>query len=219
MEKEKAVVVAEMLKSFGSALVGICFVSMGATYFEEQLVYNVPRVLSPVFDLFGNIGLAIGMVVLGIGFIVYGFFKWKRVSAKIALYPIIIAIALILGLYLALYTGAFKDRSEREMGREEERQNELIDKVRNMSKPDFGNEKIESYLSEFDELLREFEEGIKSGEEQTVMEIEDMRSEWQNRSLEMFEELSSDEDKAALAAYMAQLALKWEDARQKAVMN
>ena len=113
MEKEQIVIIAEKIKAFAIGLIGICFTSMGATYFEEQAIYRVPRILLPIFDMLGNVGLAIVMIILGLGMIVYGFLKWKKFSQRPMLYLIIATIALVLSLYLSFAVGTFKDSSER----------------------------------------------------------------------------------------------------------
>ena len=224
MEKTKAVIIAETMKSFALALIGVCFISMGSTYFVEQVSYNVPRILIPVFNLFGHIGLAIGLILLGLGFIIYGFVKWRKIAKSVILYPVIVVPALIIGICLAVFTGAFKDRNERKMDAErqsyDERQSEMLDKVQSANRPDFKNEKIDAYLAEFDEILKKMEECAEAkntgaDRAKVITELEAEYQDWLNRSPAIYEELDKGEDKAELATYMAKLTIRLVDVWQK----
>ena len=212
MEKEKIVANAEIVKSFAIGFIGICFTSIGATYFEEQAVYRVPRILLPVFDILGNVGLAVCMIVLGIGFIFYGFTKWKKYSQKKMLYPIIVVPTLILVIFLAFFADIFKDRDNKKELTGEEMRDKQIDEIRKMEKPDFKNKKVEEFLSEFDIILKKYEENVRAKNEQGIQDSEEAYSEWMGRSGQIFEGLDND-DKVKLSAYMAQLAFKWHDTR------
>ena len=54
MEKGQIVNGAEKVKAFAIGFIGVCFISMGASYFEEQAAYRVPHILLPVFHILGN---------------------------------------------------------------------------------------------------------------------------------------------------------------------
>ena len=213
MEREKVVATAEMVKSFAIGFIGICFVSMGATYFEEQTVYQVPRILSPVFNIFGNVGLAIGMIILGILLIVYGFNKWAKFSQKKMLYPVIAIPVLILSIFLAFSVDLFKDNDNKKGLTSEESRNVQIDEILKMERPEFKNENAKKFLSDFDVILKQFEENVKTENEPGIQDSEEAYIAWLVRSVQVLEELNND-DKSKLSAYMAQLAFKWNDVRE-----
>ena len=211
MEKERIVIVAEKVKSFAIGFIGICFTSMGATYFEEQAIYRVPRILLPIFNTLGNIGLAIAMIVLGVGLVMYGFAKWRKVSQKTLIYPIIAIPALAISVYLAFSVGAFKDKSERLSG--DEQRSEQIEAIKSMDKPDFKNEAVEKHLSEFDQIFDEYKKNVLAKNEQGIIDSEEKYMAWLSRASQVFQELDNN-GKSELATYMAQLAFKWNDARE-----
>ena len=210
MEKEQLVKGAEKVKAFAMGLIGVCFASMGASYFEEQAVYRVPRILLPVYDTLGNVGLAVAMIILGLALIGYGYFKWKKYSQKGIIYLVLAAPALAIGIYLATSFGAFKDKDERMSP--DERRNAQIEDIRNMDKPDFKNEKIEKFLAEFDGLLQNYKAKIQAKDEEGINAAIEAHGEWLSRSAEIMSELKTGDEKYELSAYMAQLGLKWHDA-------
>ena len=210
MEKKQTIVIAEKVKAFAMGLIGICFISMGATYFEEQAIYRVPHILLPIFNTLGNIGLAVGMIILGLGLIIYGFIKWKKFSQKAILYPIIVIPVLALSIYLSFTVDAFKDKDERLTP--EENRNTQIDKIRNMEKPKFKSEKVDKYFSEFDKIFENYKENIQTDNEQGIIDSENAYMEWMNQAIEIVQELK-DSEKANFASYSAQLGIKWHDTR------
>ena len=211
MEKEQIVTIAEKIKAFAMGFIGICFVSIGTTYFEEQAIYRVPHILLPIFNMLGNVGLAIGMILLGLSLIVFGFIKWKKFGQKVMLYPVIAISILALSIYLSFTADAFKDKSERLTS--EERRNAQIEKTRNMEKPKFKSEKVEKYFSEFDDIFEKYKENIQTGNEQEIIDSENAYMEWSSRSIEIIQEVK-DNEKTNFASYSAQLGIKWHDTRK-----
>ena len=212
MEKEQIAVIAEKVKAFAMGLIGICFVSMGATYFEEQAIYRVPRILLPIFNIFGNIGLAIGLILLGLGLMVYGFIKWKKFSQKAMLYPIIAIPVLALSIYLSFAVDAFKDKGNGDGLTSEERREAQIEDIRNMKKPKFKSEKVEKYFLEFDDIFEKFKENVQTDNEQGITDSENAYMEWTSRSIEIIKEVK-DKERTDFASYAAQLGIKWHDVR------
>ena len=211
MEKEQIVSIAEKVKAAAIGFIGVCITSMGATYFEEQATYRIPRILLPVFEILGNVGLAVAMIILGVALIIYGYLKWKKFSQKTTLYLVIAVVVLALGIYLAFSQNIFKDKDERMT--DDEKRNEQIDEIRNMEKPDFKDEKVEAHFSEFDELLKTYKENIQNQNTQGITDSENSFMEWSTQSAEFIQGMSTNEEKVELASYMAQLSIKWNDAR------
>jgi len=114
MDKQKIVAIAQKVEALAIGFIGVFFFSLGTSYFRERFIYQVPRILIPVFDLLGNVGLAIAMLILGGGIIYYGFTKWKSASDKKSLYWILAAIGLVIGIALANINFNSKKQQEHE---------------------------------------------------------------------------------------------------------
>jgi hypothetical protein len=208
MEKEKVVVMAERVKAFAIGFIGICFFSLGTSYFEEQSIYRVPRILLPVFNLCGNVGLAIGLIILGGALIFYGYTKWKKFSENGKTYFIAALPVLILVIVLSHTADFFKDRNE-DFSNEERRKN-LINKIKDIDKPNFKNKEVEKHFAEFDSIHKEFQEKVQAKDESGIHDCEQKYMDWVSRLAPLMEQLSNDE-KVQIAAYNAKLAFKWQE--------
>lgn len=215
MNKGKTVIIAEKVKAFAIALIGVCFFGIGTTYFEERLVYRLPRILIPVLDLFGNVALAIAMLVLGAGLIYYGFTKWKKVSDKAALYWVIAIIGLCLASFLMHWSDS-RDKEKAAGMMEEMNQERLeqIDEIRGLEKPDFKNADIDKHVADFDAMYKKYEENLKSGNQEAINESMEEYGEWTMRVAPIMEKLNNDE-KVELAKYLAKLSIMWSDLTQQ----
>ncbi|MDR2475972.1 MAG: hypothetical protein LBD45_08960 [Bacteroidales bacterium] len=211
MDKQQIFIAAEKVKSFGIALVGIVIFSLGTSYFQERLLYRVPRILIPVYDLLGNIGLATGMLLLGGAFIAYGYTKWKKVSQKKSIYWIIAIAGMLVGSMLANID--FKSSKEimDDIDQQRERQ---IDEIRNLGKHNFDNPDIDRHFAEFDSLYKCFEQCLQTSNQTGIDSCENEFMEWSTKSGDFMTNLSNDE-KYELAQYLAKQAISWDDLRQK----
>ncbi len=212
MEKEKVQVIAEKVKAFALAFIGVCFFSMGTTYFQERLVYRLPRILIPVLDFFGNVGLAIAMILLGLGLVVYGFVKWKSVSQKKSLYWIIVTLALIIGTLLAFFANNKPAKSSSEIMQEieDERQNE-IEEIKNIDKLSFHNKEVEKHLADFDKIYKEYLQNFETKDDAAISKSMDAYSQWAGNTAAIMQELNNDE-KTELVRYLAKLSIQWGEA-------
>jgi hypothetical protein len=209
MEKQKVVIIAEKIKAFAIAFIGVILFSTGTSYFQERLLYRVPRILIPIFDTLGYIGLAVGMLILGGVFIVYGFITWKKVSQKKSVYWIIALIGLVVGSILANIN--FKS-SEEIMDDIDKKRETQIDEVRHSDKPDFKNSEVNEYLGEFDGIYKRYEQSLQDKDENAIEGCENEFGEWLSKSADFMPKLNNDE-KADLARYMAKLSITWNDLR------
>ena len=50
MDKIKIATIAKKAEGLAIGFIGVCFFSMGTTYFQERFVYRMPRILAPVYD-------------------------------------------------------------------------------------------------------------------------------------------------------------------------
>ncbi len=102
-EKDSVLLTLEKIKSFAMTVVGAGIFSMGSTYFSEQTEYRIPRILLPIYSLFGNIGLAVGMVILGLILMYFAYVKYKKNKGK-PIYLLAFSIIAVLGFYGIIYS-------------------------------------------------------------------------------------------------------------------
>ncbi|MDR1403486.1 MAG: hypothetical protein LBJ60_07295 [Tannerellaceae bacterium] len=216
MDKQKIAVVAEKVKSFAIALVGVVFFSWGTNYLAgERLLYNVPHILIPVFNLFGAIGLAIGLLVLGGGVMVYAFLNWKKVGGKPFVYWAPVMAALVVGVVLA--NTNFKS-SDDFMKEQEVRNETQLNEIRNSGKPDFKNQDLEKHLASFNDLCRHYEEALQADNKEAIAKYEDEFNAWCIKIADFTPLLNADEQ-YDLSRYYAKLVLIWHDLRQQNVIE
>lgn len=97
-EENATLATIEKIKSFAMTVVGAGIFSMGTTYFSEQSEYRVPRILLPVYEIFGNIGLAVGMIILGAGLMYFAYRKYVQNNGK-PVYTLLFSLLAIIGFY------------------------------------------------------------------------------------------------------------------------
>ena len=210
MEKEKVVRTAERVKAIAAALIGICLFSFGTSYFQERFVYRVPRILLPVFDLFGGTGLAVGMLILGGGIIFYGYTKWKSTTLKQWPYWVVAVIGLAVGVFFA-NREAEPGKSAEIMQEMDQNRQKQIEEIRKVEKPDFKNPDIGKYLAEFDEMYEQYCKSIADGDAEGIIKSQHMYGDWTMKAGELMKPLNNDQ-KTELVRYMAKLAIRWSDA-------
>ena len=168
MDKTKMATIAKKVEGLAIGFIGVCFFSMGTTYFQERLIYRMPRILTPVYDLLGPTALAIAMLLLGLGVIVWGFTRWKSAGGKKTLYLILAGVLLAVGVFLA-NNGIFEDsKSGDTMQRIEENQQEQIEKMKQAARPNLKNPNINKYFDDFDALYTQLE-NADSAEEAEIL--------------------------------------------------
>lgn len=152
MDKQKSVSVARKVESLAIGYIGVFFFSLGTSYFQERFLYRVPRILAPVFDMFGNIGLAIGMLVLGGVLVYYGFTKWKTAAGKKNPYLMLAAAGFLVGIVLA-NIDFNPNKSVEIMERIDTQREAQIDKVRNSGEITFKSAELnEHYIGQSQNL-------------------------------------------------------------------
>ncbi|MDR2424533.1 MAG: hypothetical protein LBD59_07400, partial [Prevotellaceae bacterium] len=165
---------------------------------------RIPRILSPVFDLFGNVGAAAGMLVLGIGVIVWGFRVWQSVNGKKSLYGVLAIIALAAGIFLSNYQFQSSEKMMRDI--DESRQNQ-IDEVKKTARPDLKSEKANAFFDEFDTLYAELETKAKP---ENVLQYYDKFEQWSAKTAAVMEGLNNDQ-KYEFSQYYAKLSVQWSE--------
>jgi hypothetical protein len=217
MDKQKTVAVARKVESLAIGFIGVFFFSTGTSYFRERLLYHVPRILMPVFDALGNIGLAIGLLILAGGIIYYGFTKWKAVAERKNLYWILAAAGLVVGVAVANIN--FNPNKSAEITeRVEKRREAQIDEVRNLEEKSFNNIELNEQIAKYDALYKRFEQSVEQKDEDGIAACEEDFNTWYTELAGIVEKLSI-EEKMEFAPYMAKYSVRWNDLRMKAQEN
>ncbi|MDR1330539.1 MAG: hypothetical protein LBK07_00355 [Tannerella sp.] len=211
MDNQKIAAVARKVEALALGYIGVFIFSMGTSYFQERFLYRVPRILIPVFDVFGGVGLAIGMLILGSGLIYYGFTLWKSVSEKRNLYLILTAAGLVAGVALA-NLDFNPGKAAGIMEEMDKRRASQMDELRNSDELSFSNAEVDEHIARYNALYERYEAGLKSGDEAAVAECEKEFGEWITKTAAIMQGLN-DEEKVELARYQAKLAVRWSDLR------
>ena len=217
MDRQKVVSIANKVESLAIGYIGVFFFSMGTSYFQERFLYRVPRILVPIFDTFGNIGLAIGMLILGCGLIFYGFTKWKTVSEKKNLYWILATAGLFIGVALA-NINFNPNKSADIMDRMDKKREEQINEIRNLGEKTFKNAELNEHIAKFKPLYTRFERSIEKKDADSISACEKDYDIWKTKLGKIIEQMNIDE-LTEFAPYNAQYSIQWNDLRMKSQEN
>jgi hypothetical protein len=209
MDKEKGAVVAHKVRAVATGFIGVIFFGMGTSYFSERLIYRMPRILGPVFDLLGNVGLAVAMLILGGGLIWWGFSRWRAVEGKPSLYWILAALGIAVSVIL--FNVNFKSSSEM-MQEQEQQVQEQIEEIRNTERPGFNNAGVDAYFDKFEELGGRFKENVAKGDQEAIAANEREFEELKATVADILQNLD-DDAKYDFSIYDAKLMIEWADIR------
>jgi len=155
-EKNTTLIIAEKVKAFAMAFIGSAFITIGSTYFSEHSSYYIPRILLPVYSVFGNTGLAIGMLALGLLLIIYAFLKFKKHGGQPITF-IAFQVVSILVFGVIIYT-TNKKPSTVEVSQYFEEQEQIKKKMLDdVERPKLDNAKANTYLDNLENLLAKME--------------------------------------------------------------
>jgi hypothetical protein len=206
MEEQKRVNVARKVEALATGFVGICFFSMGTPYFQERLIYQMPRILVPVYELLGGTGLAVAMLLLGLGFIAWGFLRWRSTQASPAPYLILAVMGLAVGVFLANYNFRSSEDIMQDM---EDEQQEQIEDVKQAARPDFGDADIDRYFDEFEALYDRLENNAANADSVRILNEEFYR--WSSsQPADLLSPLDNDQ-KYEFSKYNARLSVQWSE--------
>ncbi|KFC24349.1 MFS transporter [Chryseobacterium sp. FH1] len=163
---------AEKVKAFAMGFVGAGIFSMGTTYFSEQAEYRIPRILWPVYELSGNIGLAIGMILLGSLLVFYAYRKFISNGGK-AIYLLIFLVVAILGSYAIIFSTGKKSTSINDVRESlEENQKKTEKEITNSDRPDLEGELANNYLDQLEALKIKYEKAVNQKDKTKIDECE-----------------------------------------------
>lgn len=207
MEQKKVITVAELVKAAAMCFIGSAFCVNGCTYFYPQAEYHVPRILLPVFHILGNTGLAIGMLLLGAGLVVYALRRWRKHGGGTI--PFIGIIAATIVLYLAIFAFTGKPGIEQDAVEESiQQRDKLVEEVMKTERPTFKNKETNDYIAEFENLLAEYRRHAETGDEQAMAKDWEIYNEMLMRMASVIEPLSND-DKYLFSLYLGKLRIEW----------
>ena len=168
----------------------------------------MPRILVPVFDLLGGVGLAVALLILGGGLIWWGLSAWKKAGGKTSLYCILAVISLAVGIVLFNVDLKPQRNSSEIMEDIEEAQQAQIDEIRNTERPKFNNDKTNAYFDQFEALLARFKKSVEEGNSDSVEACEKEFEELLMTSADAVQELDNDK-KYEFSVYNAKLMMEW----------
>ena len=159
-DTNKVISTAEKVKAFAMGFIGAGIFSMGTTYFSEQAEYRIPRILWPVYEIFGNIGLAIGMILLGSLLMFYAYRKLISNGGK-AIYLLAVLVVAIIGFYAIIFSTAKKSTSIEDVRASlEANQKKTENEIANSDRPDLESESANKYLNQLDALKVKYEKAV-----------------------------------------------------------
>ncbi len=212
MENNKTVNIAEKIKAIAIAFIGTGIFSQGTFYFKEQSSYNVPRILYPVFELLGNVGLAVSMLILGLGLAFWAYTKWKNADGKPAIFGLI-AVAAFAIFFSILFFANKKASPEELMKASEEARAKGIEKINSAAQPDFGSPEIDAHFTAFETLLKDYAAAYKNKNEHEIVAKESAYMDWNKNSAVLMQKLETPAQKQQFALYLAKLSMKWQEVK------
>ncbi len=138
--------------------IGAFFLALGVRYFSAQSSYRIPRILLPVYEFLGNIGLAIGLLILGGILLYYAYIKFKKYGGR----PVIMLI--VLPLFTLLAFGVNTLFNNNQSGKSVQNR-QATTQVGSANRPELNNEKAEKYLDKLENLLAEMTKAKERADE------------------------------------------------------
>lgn len=146
----------EKIKALAMAFISCGFITMGSTYFKPQTEYHVPRILYPIFKIFGNEGLAIGMIILGMVLLFFAYKNFKKNFGKT--YVFVTSTLISIAIFTVIIVFFDKDKSQETALQEKieaskKANDQLVGSINNMEKPNFNNAEVEKYILQKENII------------------------------------------------------------------
>lgn len=213
MENNKTANIAERIKAIAITFIGAGIFSQGTFYFKEQSSYNVPRILYPIFELLGNVGLAVSMLILGSGLVFWGYARWKKAPARASVFGLITLASFAVFFSILFFTGNKRASPEELVKTADENSAKLIKKINAAEQPDFGKPEIDTHFAAFEILLKEYSTAFKNKNEQEIAVKERAYIDWNKNSTMLLQKLETPEQKQQFALYLSKLSMRWQEAK------
>jgi len=211
METQKTLNNLEKIKAVVMGFIGAGIFSQGTLYFSPQRSYNIPRILYPVFEIFGNKGLAVAMIILGLVLLYFGFAKWKKSNGNAITYRIIGIASIAVFFSVLFFSGNKKISTEDVMKTSEETRDKAIASIKEMDKPDFGSREINNHFAIFEINLKHYKDAVAKKDEQAIKTWQTQYIKWSERSAMLMQKLTTNEEKQKMALYVGKSSMKWQE--------
>ncbi|WP_231426398.1 hypothetical protein [Pedobacter sp. Leaf250] len=213
MEDNKTVQTAEKIKAAAMGFIGAGIFSQGTLYFRPQSSYNVPRILYPVFELLGNKGLAVAMIILGLLLLYFGFSKWKKFNGSLSVFSLIGGVSLALFFSILLLTGKKQQSTQEILNASNQDREKAIAGMQAMDKPDFGNKAIDNHFVIFEISLKHYKEAVLRKDDTAVEASQAAFAKWNERASALMLKLPTIAEKQQMALYVGKLNMKWQEVK------
>lgn len=210
MENNNTANIGEKIKAVAITFIGAGIFSQGTFYFQEQYSYRIPRILYPIYELFGNTGLAISMLTLGLALVFWAYTKWKNTESKAGIFALVAIAAFAIFFSILFFTGK-KATPEELMQSSEETRAKGIEKMAAMEKPNFDNIEVEQQLTAFETLLQQRKNAFNEKDQQAIKASDQAYINWTEKSASLIQKLKTPEEKQQFALYLGKLGMKWQE--------
>jgi hypothetical protein len=185
MEQTKSQSNLEKVKAVAISFIGTGIFTRGITYFSPQRNVEMPRILYPVYELFGMTGLAIGMLILGLGLLFWGYKKWIANSGATKTFLAIGVVAFfIFGTILFYESNKSKNPSTNKK--------ETI-ALEDIDSSDFENKLAVQYTEEFKVHYATMEKSLEQKDKPTFDATDKKIGEWFTKTSQLTMQLKDDE--------------------------
>jgi hypothetical protein len=166
-----------------------------------------------VYETFGHVGLAIGMIIVGGGLFFYGYSIWKKTGGKLMVFRLLIVLFLFIFAFIIFLSSRPKpyNPSAEEIETAEENRLKGIDGMRKMDKPNFNNAEIDKFFSEYDVLYAKYQDNISTKNIEGIKQSQADEVAWVTRAAPLMSSLSTPEEKQQLALYIGKLSMQWQE--------
>lgn len=208
MESNSTLSFIEKAKSFAIGAIGCGIFSLGTTYFSEQSIYRVPRILIPIFEIFGNIGLAIGMMILGAVLVYYAYSIFRKNKGnKLFFFVPILLFAIVFYFIISRdnNTRANKPTLQELIDKSNKEREKAIAEVEKTEKPNFSQPKVQEYFAQFESLYQKQKQDLQDKNTIEIAKNQKAIQDWNLLLVKHRNLLQNDQQKYQFDRYVAKL--------------
>lgn len=197
--------IAEKVKSLAMGFIGSMFIALGFSYFSEQAYYRVPRILIPIYNLLGNIGLAIGLLILGAILLYVSYTKFKNNEGRPAIILTVLPLFIIFSFTITKWTE--KNNTPNPIP-SNEAAGATTKENKDAIRPKLDHSLANTYLDQVELLVDKMSKAKEQKDDKTFEALETQYFELQNQLANIIPQLSKTDKYAAFVHYNAYLASK-----------
>ena len=197
--------IAEKVKSLAMGFIGSMFIALGFSYFSEQAYYRVPRILIPIYNLLGNTGLAIGLLILGAILLYVSYTKFKNNEGRPAIILTVLPLFIIFSFTITKWTE--KNNNPNPIP-SNETAGAATKENKDVIRPKLDHPLANTYLDQVELLIDKMSKAKEQKDDKTFEALETQYFELQNQLANIIPQLSKTDKYAAFVHYNAYLASK-----------